>query len=145
MSTSPDPHPEPGPAPEPGVAAVLMLYGVARVGLLVLIAGLLMLAGTPLVIAVLVALIVALPLSMLLFRGLRSRLDDALAIARARRGAQRAALRAGLRGDREPDGSDPTETPRDPEVAHPPTPAPAHDGEPRSGDRPERQADGGRD
>jgi hypothetical protein len=86
----------------PGVAGVLALYGLARIGLLGVIAGLLLLAGTPLVIALLVALIVALPLSMLLFRGLRARLDEALAIARAQRGAQREALRAGLRGDPDP-------------------------------------------
>jgi hypothetical protein len=135
MSTSQGPAD--GPAPEPGVAAVLVLYGLARVGLLVLIAGLLLLAGTPLVIAVLVALIVALPLSMLLFRGLRGRLDDALAVAHARRGAQRAALRAGLRGDPEQDDGDPRATS--------PSPGPAQDDEPRSGDRPERQPDGGRD
>ena len=90
----------PGTAPgTPGVAAVLALYGLARLGLVALIAGLLLLAGTPLVISLLVALIVALPLSMLLFRGRRARLDTALAIARARRAEQRDALRAGLRGD----------------------------------------------
>ena len=102
-------------APRPGgLAATLVLYTLARVGLLALIAGILALAGTPLVIALLVALVVALPLSMLLFRGMRGRLDAALAASRERRGTQRAALRAGLRGDpvtasgerpdREPDG-----------------------------------------
>ena len=99
------------PAPErvapgtPGVASVLALYGLARLGLVAVIAGLLLLAGTPLVISLLVALIVALPLSMLLFRGLRARLDTALAIARARRAEERDALRAGLRGD--PGSGDP--------------------------------------
>ena len=142
MSTSParEPGPAPDPGPEPGVAGVLVIYGLARVGLVVLIAGLLLLAGTPLVIAVLVALIVALPLSMLLFRGLRSRLEDALAVAQARRGAQRAALRAGLRGDPEPDDPEPDDRGHD--LTQPPTPV--HD-EPSSGDRPERQADRGRD
>ena len=110
---------EPGPtAPAEGLAGAVALYGLARLGLLAVVAGLLVLAGTPLVIALLVALVVALPLSMLLFRGLRARLDTALAVARERRGAQRAALRAGLRGDadaaadgsgdraeRQPDGS----------------------------------------
>ncbi len=83
---------------EPGVAAALALYTLARLALLAVIAGLLLLAGTPLLIALLVALIVALPLSMLVFRGLRARLDAALATSRARRAQQRAALRAGLRG-----------------------------------------------
>jgi hypothetical protein len=120
MTASPEPH------PAPGVAGVLVLYGLARLVLLALIAGLLVLAGTPVLIALLVALIVALPLSMLLFRGLRARLDDALAAARARRGAERAALRAGLRGD----GDD-----RPADVTAP------HDG--GSGDRGEGQPDGG--
>jgi threonine/homoserine/homoserine lactone efflux protein len=94
----------------PGIAGVLALYSLARIGLLAVIAGLLVLAGTPLVIAVLVALVVALPLSMLLFRGLRARLDEAVETARARRAAQRAALRAGLRGSPDP-AADPDRDP----------------------------------
>ena len=86
-------------AREPGLAATVALYALARLGLLALIAALLLMAGTPFVIALLVALIVALPLSMFVFRGLRTRLDVALAAARARRGEERAALRARLRGD----------------------------------------------
>ena len=89
-------------AREPGLAATVALYALARLGLLALIAALLLVAGTPFVIALLVALIVALPLSMLVFRGLRTRLDVALAAARARRGEERAALRARLRGGPEP-------------------------------------------
>lgn len=123
MSASPEPGPDPT---VPGVAGVLALYGLARIGLLAVVAGVLLLAGTPLVIALIVALIVALPLSMLLFRGLRGRLDAALAVARARRGEQRDALRAGLRGDAETAGS-----------------APAGSAPAGSGDRPERQPDGG--
>jgi Flp pilus assembly protein TadB len=87
------------PRAEPGVAATLALYTLARIALLAVIAGLLLLAGTPLIIALLVALIVALPLSMLVFRELRARLDAALAASRARRAQEREALRAGLRGD----------------------------------------------
>jgi hypothetical protein len=109
-----------GAASAPGIAGVLALYGLARLGLLAVIAGILMAAGTPLVIALLVGLIVALPLSMLLFRGLRARLDSALAVARTQRAAQRDALRAGLRGDAESAGSGPA----------------------GSGDRSERQPDG---
>jgi hypothetical protein len=115
---------------EPGVAATLALYTLARLALLAVIAGLLLLAGTPLVIALLVALIVALPLSMLVFRGLRARLDTALAVSRARRAQEREALRAGLRGD---------ETPADAPgrgTRHLDTP---------SGDGPERQPDAGGD
>jgi Protein of unknown function (DUF4229) len=120
------PRPD-APTRAPGLAGTLALYGLARLGLLAVVAGLLLLAGTPLMIALLVALIVALPLSMLLFRGLRARLDSALAVARARRGAQRDALRAGLRGDLPPA-----------DVAEGDLP----EGGP-SGDRHQRQTDGG--
>ena len=92
------------PAGEPGLAATLALYGLARLGLLALISGLLLLAGTPLIISLLVGLIVALPLSMLVFRGLRARLDVAVNASQARRAEERAALRARLRGD-EPDAA----------------------------------------
>lgn len=120
MSASPGPA---VPPPELGLAGVLVAYGLARLGLLALVAGLLLLAGTPLLVALLVGLIVALPLSLLLFRGLRGRLDEALAASRARRSAQRATLRAGLRGDPRVDAARPSE----------PT---------GSGDGPERQPDG---
>ena len=63
----------------PGLAATVGLYTLARLGLVAVVTALLLVAGVPLVIAVLVGLIVALPLSMVLFRGLRGRLDAALA------------------------------------------------------------------
>ena len=119
---------------EPGLATTAALYVLARLALLGLITGLLLLAGTPVVIALLVALIVALPLSMLVFRGLRGRLDTALAAARARRGQEREVLRAGLRGD------DTAPAPAEP--------APTGDAEPgtrSTGDGPERQPDAGGD
>lgn len=94
------------PRAEPSLAVTLALYTLARLALLAVIAGLLVLAGTPLIIALLVALVVALPLSMLVFRGLRGRLDLAVAASRARRAHERAALRAGLRGDA-PNGAAP--------------------------------------
>jgi hypothetical protein len=84
---------------QPGMAATLALYVLARLGLVAVLAALLLLAGVPMIIAVLVALIVALPLSMVLFRGLRARLDGALVAAQERRSRERAALRARLRGD----------------------------------------------
>lgn len=89
------------PSVPPRLAGTLTLYSLARAGLVAVVAGLLLLAGVPLVIAVLVALVVALPLSMLLFRGLRARLDAALAA----RAEQRAQLRARLRGEAPPAGS----------------------------------------
>jgi membrane protein implicated in regulation of membrane protease activity len=104
METTPPASPSAG-LRQPGLAVTLGLYTLARLGLVAVVAALLLLAGVPLIIAVLVALIVALPLSMVLFRGLRGRLDEALAAARERRARERAALRARLRGD-DGDGSD---------------------------------------
>ena len=83
----------------PGLAATIGLYVLARIGLVAVVAGVLVLAGVPLLISLLVGLIVALPLSMVLFRGLRGRLDGALAQVQERRAAERAALRGQLRGD----------------------------------------------
>ena len=120
------------PRTEPGLATTAALYVLARLALLGLITGLLLLAGTPVVIALLVALIVALPLSMLVFRGLRGRLDTALAAARARRAQERAVLRAGLRGD-------------DTAPAEPAPPGDAEPGARSTGDGPERQPDAGGD
>jgi hypothetical protein len=132
-------------AREPGLAATVALYALARLGLLALIAALLLMAGTPFVIALLVALIVALPLSMLVFRGLRTRLDVALAAARARRGEERAALRARLRGNEpEPPAGSAEAT----EDRAEPSGAPQGGTEPTdagSGDRPESQPDARRD
>lgn len=126
-------------AREPGLAATVVLYALARLGLLALIAGLLLVAGTPLVIALLVALIVALPLSMFVFRGLRTRLDTALAASRARRGEERTALRARLRGEE-------SEESEESEEFEEPAPAPeAGAPDDGSGDRPESQPDARRD
>ena len=64
-----------------------------------MVAGLLVLAGVPLLIALLVGLIVALPLSMVLFRGLRGRLDEALAAGAGAAGRRAGgAARAGCAG-----------------------------------------------
>ena len=96
---------------QPGLAATVALYTAARVALVAFVTALLLLAGVPLVLALLLALIVALPLSMVLFRGLRARLDGALAATRERRAREREALRARLRGD-EPVAADaPAEQP----------------------------------
>jgi len=89
----------------PGVAVAICLYTLARLLVVAVVAGLLALAGVPLLVAVLVGLIVALPLSMVLFRGLRGQLDQALSAARERRSAERALLRSRLRG--EADAGDP--------------------------------------
>lgn len=83
----------------PSFVGTLVAYTLARLCLVAAVAGLLVLAGVPLVLAVLIGLVAALPLSMLLLRGLRKRLDASLAVVRERRAAQREVLRARLRGD----------------------------------------------
>lgn len=75
-----------------------LAYTLARLALLALIAGVLVLARVPPIVAVLVAIVVALPLSLVAFRGLRTRLESAVAEVAARRGAQREVLRSQLRG-----------------------------------------------
>ncbi|WP_300008375.1 DUF4229 domain-containing protein [Pseudonocardia sp.] len=89
------------PPPGPGLLPTVVLYTLARLGLVAVITLVLTLFGVPAIIAVLVALIVALPLSMVLFRGMRSRLDAAIAETTRRRAVEREALRARLRGEAE--------------------------------------------
>jgi hypothetical protein len=83
----------------PSLVGTLVAYTLARLCLVAAVAGLLVLAGVPLVLAVLIGVVAALPLSMLLLRGLRKRMDASVAVARERRAAQREVLRARLRGD----------------------------------------------
>ncbi len=84
-----------------GLLGPFLAYTLARLALLALIAGVLVLAKVPPIVAVLVAIVVALPLSLVAFRGLRTRLESAVAEVAARRGAQREALRSQLRGSAE--------------------------------------------
>jgi hypothetical protein len=111
----------------PSLVGTLLAYTLARLCLVAAVAGLLVLAGVPLLLAVLIGVIVALPLAMLLLRGLRTRMDAGLAAVRERRAAQREVLRARLRGDELPADEAPADE------------APAD----RSGERSERQADTG--
>ncbi|MBE7163500.1 MAG: DUF4229 domain-containing protein, partial [Williamsia herbipolensis] len=75
----------------------MVLYIAARVVLVAIIAGVLVLVGLPLLLALIIALIVALPLSLVLFRPLRARLNREIEVATAGRRAQRERLRAELR------------------------------------------------
>ena len=113
----------------PSFVGTLLAYTLARLCLVAAVAGLLVLAGVPLLLAVLIGVIAALPLSMLLLRGLRRQVDAGLTAVRERRAAQREVLRARLRGD------DPPDVP----TADVPADVPAD----RSGERLERQADAG--
>jgi hypothetical protein len=83
----------------PSFVGTLVAYTLARLCLVAAVTGLLLLAGVPLVLAVLIGVVAALPLSMLLLRGLRKRMDAGLAVVQERRAAQREVLRARLRGD----------------------------------------------
>ena len=82
----------------PSLVGPLVAYTLARLCLVAVVAGLLVLAGVPLVLAVLIGVVAALPLSMLLLRGLRKRMDagrrgGAGAAVGAARGAAGAAAR----------------------------------------------------
>jgi hypothetical protein len=87
--------------PPTGSALVrdVALYTGARLALLVITALLLVLAGIPLLVSILLALVVALPLSMVLFGSLRARVNAGLTMRGARRRAERDRLRRQLRGD----------------------------------------------
>ena len=88
------------------LVGTLVAYTLARLAIVVAVAGLLVLAGVPLVLAILIGVVAALPLSMLLLRGLRKRMDAGVAAVHERRTAQREVLRSRLRGDDDPARSD---------------------------------------
>ncbi|MDQ3990597.1 MAG: DUF4229 domain-containing protein [Actinomycetota bacterium] len=90
----------------------LVLYTLARLGLLAVIALLLVLAGVPVVVALLLALVVSLPLSVIVLPGLRARVNAGVAEMVQRRRAERDRLRAQLRGD-QPRGDQPRGGQRD--------------------------------
>jgi Protein of unknown function (DUF4229) len=81
------------------LARDVTLYTVARLAMVAVVSALLVLAGVPLLVSILLALVVALPLSMLLLGSLRSRVNAGLAVARVRRKAERERLRRQLRGE----------------------------------------------
>lgn len=104
--------PEQEPAGPDGLAAArralardLVLYTVARLGLVVVVvavvlgAGALFSAEIPLLVAVVVGVVVALPLSLVLLPGLRTRVSTGLEVVSARRRADKEDLRARLRGE----------------------------------------------
>lgn len=80
------------------LARDLAFYTAARLALVALVASLLMLAGIPLLVSILLGLVVALPLSLVLLRSLRARVGAGLQVIGERRRAERDRLRAQLRG-----------------------------------------------
>jgi ABC-type bacteriocin/lantibiotic exporter with double-glycine peptidase domain len=85
------------------LALDVALYTVVRIGMLVVVAGGLMLCTVPLLAALAVSVVVVMPLSMLVFGRLRRRVAVGLAERSAARSAQREQLRAQLRGERDAD------------------------------------------
>jgi hypothetical protein len=73
-------------------------YSAARLALVAVTAFLLLLAGVPLLVSLLIAVVVALPLSIVLLGSLRARVNAGLAMVGARRRAERNRLRRELRG-----------------------------------------------
>ncbi len=77
------------------LARDLVLYTMARLAMVAAMALVLVLAGVPLLVSMLLALVVALPLSMVLLGSLRARVTAGLAVV----GERRRAVRRQLRGD----------------------------------------------
>ncbi len=88
------------PPRHPALARDVALYSAARLALVAVIALLLLLAGVPLLVALLLAVVVALPLSVLLLGSLRARVNAGLAVVGERRRAERDRLRRQLRGEK---------------------------------------------
>ncbi|TCK00205.1 DUF4229 domain-containing protein [Nocardia alba] len=94
-----------GPGAGKRLVRNLALYTLARLGLVVAIAALIVgvakLIGVdvPVIVAALFALIVAMPLSLTLFKKLRVKVNEDIAVVDARRRQDKAQLRARLRGD----------------------------------------------
>jgi hypothetical protein len=87
------------PEPPADLNRQLLLYSLARLGLFVVLALILIVAHVPVLVAPVIAIVVALPLSMLLFRNWSQRISYGLAVRKAGRDATRDELRARLRGE----------------------------------------------
>ena len=81
------------------------LYSLARLGLVVVLAAVILFGGkaagveVPLIVAALFAVLIALPLSLVLFAKLRKRVNRDIAAVDAQRRADKADLHAKLRGE----------------------------------------------
>ena len=84
----------------------LVLYTLARLGLVAAVGGLLLLFDVPLLVSLAVAIVAGFPLGLLLFRGLNQRVTAGLAARGATRHAERERLRAQLRGQEPADEDD---------------------------------------
>ncbi|MFC3892180.1 DUF4229 domain-containing protein [Lentzea rhizosphaerae] len=84
------------------LARDVTLYVLARLGLVAVVTGALMLFNVPLLPALAVGVVVALPASLFIFKGLRQRVAAGLNEHQAARRAERDKLRSELRGDEGP-------------------------------------------
>jgi hypothetical protein len=82
----------------PRIAPQLALYTLARLGIAVVVIGLLVAVGLPLFPALLFGLLLQLPLSYVLLRPIREKLTVAMADRGERRKAEKAQLRERLAG-----------------------------------------------
>lgn len=82
-----------------GLAQAIVLYTLARLGLLAVAIVVLALFNVPLLVAAVVSVVLVMPLSMLVFASLRRRVAGGIAQRTAQRREQRAKLRAQLRGE----------------------------------------------
>ncbi|WP_223249303.1 DUF4229 domain-containing protein [Williamsia muralis] len=100
---------EPSPGAGRRLAFDLLAFTVARIALVIALAGGIYLLGravgvdVPILVAAFFAVIIALPLGMVLFRGLRDRVNVGIATVDAGRKAQRENLNARLRGEGRPE------------------------------------------
>ncbi|MFF0489650.1 DUF4229 domain-containing protein [Nocardia sp. NPDC004068] len=106
-ASRPDDDAAPETAVSPGRRLVrnLVLYTLARLALVAVLAAVIVAAARllnvdiPLIVALLFALVVAMPLSMVLFKRLRARVNEDIAAVDEKRRTDKARLRARLRGD----------------------------------------------
>ncbi|HUQ58045.1 DUF4229 domain-containing protein [Lentzea sp.] len=84
------------------LARDVTLYVLARLGLVAVVAGALILFKVPLLPALAVGVVVALPASLFVFKGLRERVAVGLNERQEKRRAERDKLRSELRGDEGP-------------------------------------------
>lgn len=103
--TPDQPSPEQLAAAKRRLARDVAVFSLARLGLVVVIAAVilgvsgLLRAQVPALVAFLLAVIAALPLSVVLFGGLRTRVNEGIVVVDARRRADKLRLQARLRGE----------------------------------------------
>jgi hypothetical protein len=83
----------------PHLARDLTLYLLARLGLIAVVTGVLVLVKVPLLVAIAVAVVVGFPLGLLILRKLNARVTAGIAARNEHRARERAKLRAQLRGE----------------------------------------------